>query len=92
MRDGRDGFLLLVAAILLLVADLRSVLGAIRLLRSPEGTPKDRRRLWVLLALGILAGGYLSVGLVYASAKTRWFGAPLPWSSSSGWARTGRTS
>jgi hypothetical protein len=71
-------FLLLLAAILLLVVSVRSVLGAIRMLRSQAGTPKERRALWSLLALGLLGGGYLSVGLVYASAKVRWYGAPIP--------------
>jgi hypothetical protein len=71
-------FLLLTTVILLLVVAVGSVRSGIRRWRSPETGPKERRTLGLLLALGILGGGYLSVGLVYASAKTRWFGAPMP--------------
>lgn len=70
--------LFVVAAIVVLLAAAGSVHDAVRLLRSQEGSPRERRRLWGLLAIGIIGGGYLSVGSVYASATTRWYGAPMP--------------
>lgn len=71
-------FLIVIAAISLFITSSRSILAGARLLRSEDTERTLRRRLWRLLALGILGGGYLAVGLIYASAKTRWYGAPMP--------------
>jgi hypothetical protein len=61
----------LAVAIALLVA------GGIAFRRAVRERFQHRGPFWMRVAVGVLAGGYLSIGLVWQSATTRFFGAPL---------------
>src|SRR4051794_3405445 len=45
--------------------------------RSAQGRASNRGAFRLRVVLGLLAGGYLSIGLIWQSERTRVFGAPL---------------
>ena len=45
--------------------------------RSVRERTSNRGAFWLRVVLGLVAGGYLSIGLIWQSKTTRFFGAPL---------------
>ena len=59
------------------VAALLLAFGGFAFRRSLRERTSNRGTFWLRVVLGVLAGGYLSIGLIWQSNMTRFFGAPL---------------
>src|SRR5438445_11488371 len=59
------------------VAALLLAFGGFAFRRSLRERTSNRGAFWLRVVLGVLSGGYLSIGLIWQSHTTRFFGAPL---------------
>jgi uncharacterized membrane protein YedE/YeeE len=59
------------------VAVLLLAAGVLAFRRSLRERTSNRGAFWFGVVLGLIAGGYLSIGLIWQSKTTRFFGAPL---------------
>jgi len=61
----------------LAIAVLLLVSGVLAFRRSMRKRLHSRTMFWTLVGLGIIVGGYLSVGLIWQTKTMRFFGAPV---------------